>query len=148
VRAAGIAARRRHLPPILFLVGLTILAVAQVGSLFSADAWNNVTFTAGEVKNPSRNLPLSLALGTGVVIALYIAELMAALWRYRKVSSFHTILDRVAAYLQGIFVMSLFLWGYHAWIFHVMIVTSVVALAEEFVLLYLLPEWRSDVRGL
>jgi APA family basic amino acid/polyamine antiporter len=56
------------------LVGtLTILAVAQVGSLFSADAWNNVTFTAGEVKNPNRNLPLSLALGTGVVIALYIA---------------------------------------------------------------------------
>ncbi len=52
---------------------LTILAVAQVGSLFSADAWNNVTFTAGEVKNPKRNLPLSLALGTGVVIALYIA---------------------------------------------------------------------------
>ena len=49
-----------------------MLAVAQVGSLFSADAWNNVTFTAGEVKNPSRNLPLSLALGTGVVIALYI----------------------------------------------------------------------------
>jgi basic amino acid/polyamine antiporter, APA family len=47
--------------------------VAQVGSLFSADAWNNVTFTAGEVKNPSRNLPLSLALGTGIVIALYVA---------------------------------------------------------------------------
>jgi basic amino acid/polyamine antiporter, APA family len=56
------------------LVGtLTILAAAQVGSLFSADAWNNVTFTAGEVKNPHRNLPLSLALGTGAVIALYIA---------------------------------------------------------------------------
>ncbi len=52
---------------------LTVLAIAQVGSLFSADAWNNVTFTAGEVKNPNRNLPLSLALGTGVVIALYIA---------------------------------------------------------------------------
>jgi basic amino acid/polyamine antiporter, APA family len=56
------------------LVGtLTILAVAQVGALFSADAWNNVTFTAGEVKNPSRNLPLSLFLGTSVVIALFIA---------------------------------------------------------------------------
>src|SRR5215813_3132499 len=52
---------------------LTVLAIAQVGSLFSADAWNNVTFTAGEVKNPSRNLPLSLAMGTGVVIALYVA---------------------------------------------------------------------------
>jgi basic amino acid/polyamine antiporter, APA family len=56
----------------VFVGTLTVLAVAQVGSLFSADAWNNVTFTAGEVKNPSRNLPLSLALGTGVVITLYI----------------------------------------------------------------------------
>src|SRR5215470_14297909 len=51
---------------------LTALAVAQVGSLFSADAWNNVTFTAAEVKNPNRNLPLSLALGTGIVITLYV----------------------------------------------------------------------------
>jgi basic amino acid/polyamine antiporter, APA family len=59
--------------PIVMVGTLTILAVAQVGSLFSADAWNNVTFTAGEVKNPSRNLPLSLALGTGIVIAIYIA---------------------------------------------------------------------------
>jgi basic amino acid/polyamine antiporter, APA family len=59
--------------PMVVVGTLTIIAVAQTGSLFSADAWNNVTFTAGEVKNPSRNLPLSLALGTGVVIALYIA---------------------------------------------------------------------------
>ena len=40
------------------------LCVAQVGSLFSADAWNNITFTAGEVKDPRRNIPLALALGT------------------------------------------------------------------------------------
>jgi APA family basic amino acid/polyamine antiporter len=59
--------------PVVMVGTLTILAVAQVGTLFSSDAWNNVTFTAGEVKNPSRNLPLSLAMGTGVVIALYIA---------------------------------------------------------------------------
>ena len=45
----------------------------QVGSLFSSDAWNNVTFTAGEIENPRRNLPLSLAIGTGVVLLLYIA---------------------------------------------------------------------------
>jgi APA family basic amino acid/polyamine antiporter len=43
----------------------------MVGSLFAMDAWNNVTFTAAEVKDPSRNLPLSLALGTGTVILLY-----------------------------------------------------------------------------
>jgi len=39
--------------------------VAMVGALFSSDAWNNVTFTAGEVRNPKRNLPLSLACGRG-----------------------------------------------------------------------------------
>src|SRR5438105_10156107 len=58
--------------PMVMVGTLTILAVAQTGSLFSADAWNNVTFTAGEVKNPKRKLPLSLALGTGVVILLYV----------------------------------------------------------------------------
>jgi APA family basic amino acid/polyamine antiporter len=62
-----------------FLLVITLLAVAQVGSLFAADAWNNVTFTAGEVKNPRRNLPLSLALGTGVVIGLYILANVAYL---------------------------------------------------------------------
>jgi APA family basic amino acid/polyamine antiporter len=55
-----------------WMVGtLTLLGVAMVGSLFAMDAWNNVTFTAAEVKAPSRNLPLSLALGTGIVILLY-----------------------------------------------------------------------------
>ena len=58
--------------PIALVGTLTVVAVAQVGSLFSADAWNNVTFTAGEVRNPQRNLPLALALGTGAVILLYV----------------------------------------------------------------------------
>jgi APA family basic amino acid/polyamine antiporter len=58
--------------PTVWVGILTVIAVVQVGSLFSSDAWNNVTFTAGEIKNPKRNLPLSLALGTGVVLLLYI----------------------------------------------------------------------------
>jgi APA family basic amino acid/polyamine antiporter len=57
--------------PMVLVNLLVILAVVQVGSLFSADAWNNITFTAGEVKNPRRNLPLSLILGTGFVISVY-----------------------------------------------------------------------------
>ena len=57
--------------PIVLVNLLVILAVVQVGSLFSADAWNNVTFTAGEVKNPRRNIPLSLILGTGFVLTVY-----------------------------------------------------------------------------
>ena len=55
------------------------VCVSQVGSLFAADAWNNITFTAGEVKNPRRNLPLSLALGTTIVITLYILTNVAYL---------------------------------------------------------------------
>jgi APA family basic amino acid/polyamine antiporter len=56
-----------------FTTVVRLVGVAMVGSLFSSDAWNNVTFTAGEVRNPRRNLPLSLALGVGIVSALYIA---------------------------------------------------------------------------
>jgi basic amino acid/polyamine antiporter, APA family len=57
--------------PVVFVNLLVILAVVQVGSLFSADAWNNITFTAGEVKNPRRNIPLSLIMGTGFVVTVY-----------------------------------------------------------------------------
>jgi APA family basic amino acid/polyamine antiporter len=58
---------------------LIAVCVAQVGSLFSADAWNNITFTAGEVRDPRRNLPLSLSLGTGLVITLYLLANVAYL---------------------------------------------------------------------
>ncbi len=51
---------------------IAAIGVAMVGSLFSSDAWNNITFTAGEVVNPRRNIPLSLVIGTGLVTLLYI----------------------------------------------------------------------------
>jgi APA family basic amino acid/polyamine antiporter len=72
-RNAGLAVMHPYPPdhPTWTIATLTLVAVAMVGALFSADAWNNITFTAAEVKNPSRNLPLSLALGTGIVILLY-----------------------------------------------------------------------------
>src|SRR6266568_374216 len=50
---------------------VVILAVVQVGSLFSSDSWNNVTFTAGEMKRPQRDIPLSLFLGTSFVLIAY-----------------------------------------------------------------------------
>lgn len=72
------------------------ICVAQTNSLFSADAWNNITFTAGEVKDPRRNIPLSLALGTGLVITLYLLANIA----YLVTLKFETIQtvpsDRVA----------------------------------------------------
>ncbi|HEV7507150.1 MAG TPA: amino acid permease [Thermoanaerobaculia bacterium] len=78
--------------------------VAQVGSLFSSDAWNNITFTAGEVKDPKRNIPLSLVAGTTLVIGLYILANVA----YLCTLPLHAIQtapdDRVAtAALQVIF---------------------------------------------
>ena len=56
-----------------------LLSGAMVGALFSSDAWNNVTFIAGEVKNPQRTLPWGLFLGTGSVIVLYLAANVAYL---------------------------------------------------------------------
>jgi APA family basic amino acid/polyamine antiporter len=59
-------------PALPFWAIVRMVGVAMVGSLFSSDSWNNVTFTAGETRNPSRNVPLSLALGVAVVCALYL----------------------------------------------------------------------------
>ena len=70
--------------------------VAQVGSLFSSDAWNNVTFIAGEVKNPRRNLPLALAAGTGLVTVLYLLANLAYLCILPLGQIQHAADDRVA----------------------------------------------------
>ncbi|MBL0032644.1 MAG: amino acid permease [Bacteroidetes bacterium] len=59
-------------PDVMTLTTIGVFGAALTGSLFSADAWNNITFTAGEVRNPQKNLPLSLLLGTGTVIVLYL----------------------------------------------------------------------------
>jgi len=83
---------------------LVALCSAQVGALYAADAWNNITFTAGEVRNPTRNVPLSLALGTIIVIGLYVLANFAyvVVLPFREVQ--HAPSDRVAAsMLQAIF---------------------------------------------
>src|SRR5678815_5747775 len=49
------------------------IAAAMVGSIFSSDAWNNVTFIAGEMKNPKRNIGMSLFLGTLIVTIIYVS---------------------------------------------------------------------------
>jgi APA family basic amino acid/polyamine antiporter len=80
------------------------VCVAQTGSLFSADAWNNITFTAGEVKDPRRNIPLSLALGTFIVIGLYLLANVAYLATLPFDQIQHAPGDRVAtATLNAIF---------------------------------------------
>jgi APA family basic amino acid/polyamine antiporter len=59
--------------PLSFNLLLGAIAVSMVGSIFSSDAWNNVTFIAGEIKNPQRNIGLSLFLGTLIVTVIYVS---------------------------------------------------------------------------
>lgn len=59
--------------PYIGLAGLGAIAGSMVGSLFSSDSWNNVTFIAGEIKRPERNIGMSLFLGTLIVTAIYVA---------------------------------------------------------------------------
>ncbi|KEQ28670.1 amino acid transporter [Pedobacter antarcticus 4BY] len=72
------------------------IAAAMVGSIFSSDSWHNVTFIAGEIQNPKRNIGLSLALGTVIVTILYLLTNMM----YTGVLSLHDMAyadkDRVA----------------------------------------------------
>ena len=82
--------------PVIGLAVLGAIAASMSGSIFSSDAWNNVTFIAGEMKNPKRNIGLSLFLGTLMITVIYIA----ANFMYLSVMPLHDIAtapqDRVA----------------------------------------------------
>ena len=62
-----------NITPIAGMALLGGIAAAMTGSVFSSDAWNNVTFIAGEIKNPAKNIGLSLFLGTLIVTVIYVA---------------------------------------------------------------------------
>jgi len=80
------------------------LCITQTGSLFSADSWHDITFVAAEVKNPRRNLPLALLIGTSSVILLYLLCNFAYLASLPLNAIQHAPGDRVAtAVLQTIF---------------------------------------------
>jgi basic amino acid/polyamine antiporter, APA family len=80
------------------------ICVAQTGSLFSADSWHDITFTAGEVKDPKRTLPLCLGIGTTIVIVLYLLANVAYLVTLPLSAIQNAPADRVAAaVLQTIF---------------------------------------------
>jgi basic amino acid/polyamine antiporter, APA family len=82
--------------PVVGAAVLGAIAASMVGSIFSSDAWNNVTFIAGEIKNPKKNIGLSLFLGTGIVTVIYVAANLM----YTAVMPMHDIAfapqDRVA----------------------------------------------------
>jgi APA family basic amino acid/polyamine antiporter len=67
------------LVPFTGVAAMLVLCGAMVGALFSSDAWNNITYVAGEVKDPRRTLPWGLFLGTGLVVVLYLLANVAYL---------------------------------------------------------------------
>ena len=84
--------------PAITSVFVLAFGAAMVGSLFSSDAWNNVTFAAAEVKNPQRNLPRALIFGTGLVSLLYILANFA----YLSVLPLHGSPDGATVLARGI----------------------------------------------
>ena len=83
---------------------LVALCISQTGSLFAADSWHNIAFTASEVRNARRNVTLAMVIGTVVVISLYMLANVAYLVTLPLPAIQHAAGDRVAtAMLQAIF---------------------------------------------
>lgn len=82
-----------------------------------------------------------------LIPGLWIAENLAALIRYGRLSSFHTYLSRITAYVMGLFIGLLFLGALQPWLIYLGVGVLALATTEECVLLWLLPTWTADVRG-
>jgi len=108
--------------------------------LFFAAAYGAWAFHGAEL---SRHLVAFL-----LVPGLWAAENLAALFRYGRLSSFHTYLSRAAAYALGVLAGSLFWFGLYPWLLWLALSIFMLATLEELVLLLLLPRWTADVRGL
>jgi cardiolipin synthase (CMP-forming) len=84
-----------------------------------------------------------------ILISVYILQLLLALFRYGKISSFHTYGAKAAAVLQGIFLVLLFLLpGPQYFLFYMASVMTIAELIEEIILTLYLPRWQTDVKGL
>ncbi len=83
-----------------------------------------------------------------LLIGSWMVEIVAALIRYRRLSSFHTYAAKAAGYLLGISIGVLFVWGLPPVLLYIAVAVSVAANVEELALIWLLPRWRANVRGL
>jgi APA family basic amino acid/polyamine antiporter len=82
-------------------IGIGLFSAALVGSIFSSDAWNNITFTAGEIDKPEKNLPRALILGTGGVTLLYLFSNVIYVKALSADQIQHAEFDRVGTLLMN-----------------------------------------------
>jgi CDP-diacylglycerol--glycerol-3-phosphate 3-phosphatidyltransferase len=83
----------------------------------------------------------------GAIICLWVLESALAWLRYRRLSSFHTYLSKAAGVLLSVWIGVLFVFGHQPWLLGVAAALSILANLEEMLLIGLLPQWRSDVKG-
>lgn len=132
----GLIARRFHLETAL---GALLDSVADMATYIVAIA---------ALVRFKKQVFVDHPLATSLVLACYFGELLLALWRYGRLSSFHTLLAKATAYVQGLFILGLLGFGFHPAFFYFTAGLSVVSLVEEMVLVMLLPRWECNVRGL
>ena len=132
----GWIARRFHLQS---RVGAALDSTADV-TTFVAAAFGIVVFHNQVWQQ--HFLAISLVLGA------WLIECTLALFRYGRLSSFHTYASKAAGYALGFFIAALFVFGFAAWLFYAAVALSFASTAEELLLLWRLPQWRADVRGL
>jgi CDP-diacylglycerol--glycerol-3-phosphate 3-phosphatidyltransferase len=82
------------------------------------------------------------------VIGLHIIQLVLSLWRYGKPSSFHTLSAKAGALAIGLFILITFHFDFVPWLFYLTIIVLVIDAVEESILVFLIPEWKTDVKGL
>ncbi|MBX7182578.1 MAG: CDP-alcohol phosphatidyltransferase family protein [Bacteroidia bacterium] len=83
------------------------------------------------------------------ITLLYLIQTFFALWKYKKVTGFHTYLAKLAAFMQSIFLLSAFFYQEILEIaFYIALINTAVQLLEEVVMIAILPTWQSDVKGL
>lgn len=82
------------------------------------------------------------------LIGLLALVQVVSLIRFRRATSFHLYSSKIVGYLQGIFIFTYFLSGYHAWFYYLMLVCSFVAELESLLIVVAIPALRSNVKGL
>ncbi len=82
-----------------------------------------------------------------VMLGLWVLTILVSVLRYGRLASFHSDASRISAYALGVFIMVLFLWGVKPLIFYAAVIISVLAYLEIFVMLWLLPDWTPNARG-
>jgi cardiolipin synthase len=131
----GFIARTFHLETEL---GAKLDSLADMGTYISAVA--GMLVLEKEFVNNHTN---ALAL----LISLYLLPYVISLFRFRQLNSFHLYSSKVVAYIQGIFIITYFIWGYLDWYFYFMIIASCASYIEEILIVVLIKKLRSNLKS-